>query len=55
VGITKTSLDTLEPYILIGDTEKRTLEQYLNTNPQCLQHEPYYHSPKLKRIKIEGL
>jgi hypothetical protein len=54
-GIIKPSPDTLAPYILIGDTEKKTLEEYLNTSPQCLQHEPYYRSPKLKRIKIEGL
>lgn len=53
-GITKASLDTLEPIIYIGDTEKKTLEQYNNTNSKCFQHEPYYHSPKLKRIKIEG-
>lgn len=54
-GITKPSPDTLEPYILIGDTEKKTLQEYLNTNPKCFEHDPFYSSPKLKRIKIEGL
>jgi hypothetical protein len=54
-GIIKPSRNTLAPYILIGDTEKKTLVEYLSTNQQCFQHEPYYSSPKLKRIKIEGL
>lgn len=54
-GITKPSPDTLEPYILIGDTEKKVLQEYLNTNPKCFEHDPFYSSPKLKRLKIEGL
>jgi hypothetical protein len=54
-GITQPSPDTSEPYILIGDTEKKTLDEYLNTNPQCLQPMLYYRSSMLKRVKKEKL
>lgn len=55
VGITKPSGETMEPYILVGDTEKRTLDQYLSTNSKCFQHDPYYSSPKMKRIHMGEL
>lgn len=51
-GISKSSPDSIAPYILIGDTEKKTLDQYLSTNPKCLQHDPWYTSPKMKRIRV---
>ncbi|HEY8897851.1 MAG TPA: hypothetical protein VIM79_23665 [Niastella sp.] len=51
-GITKPSSNSIAPYILIGDTEKKTLDQYLNTNPKCLQHDPWYTSPKMKKIRL---
>jgi hypothetical protein len=53
-GITKPSSEVLEPYILIGDTEKKTLDQYLNTNPQCRQ-DYIWNSPKMKKIRMGEL
>lgn len=53
-GITKPSPDVLVPYILIGDTEKKTLDQYFNTNPQC-QQDYIWNSPKMKKIRMGEL
>lgn len=54
-GIVKSSIDKNEPIILLGDTDKQTLVQYTNTNPKCFQNDHGYYSPKLKKMKIEGL
>ncbi len=54
-GITKSSIEKREPIILLGDTEKHTLIEYINTNQKCFQNDHGYTSPKLKKMKIEGL
>jgi hypothetical protein len=54
-GISKSSTEKKEPIILLGDTEKQTLIEYINTNQNCFQNDHGYRSPKLKKMVIEGL
>lgn len=54
-GIYKDTADKRLPVILLGDTEKQTMEEYVNANPQCFQNDAGYTSPMLKKLKIEGL
>jgi hypothetical protein len=55
VGITKSAEDKKNPLILVGDTEKQALVEYLTVNNNSFQSDQGYRSAKLKRIKIEGL
>jgi hypothetical protein len=55
VGIIKSVDDKTNPHILLGDTDKQTLIEYVNTNKTSLQDDKGYMSSKLKKIKIEDL
>lgn len=55
VGITKSAENKKMPLILVGDTDRQTLVRYLTTDNNSFQNDIGYSSPKLKRIKIEGL
>jgi len=55
VGITKPEDDKRQPLILLGDTKKQSLLEYVDTNRQTFQNAKGYSSLKLKRIKIKGL
>lgn len=55
VGITKYADNKKMPLILLGDTDRQTLIRYLTADNDSFQNDQGYSSPKLKRIKIEGL
>jgi hypothetical protein len=55
VGITKFENDKRQPLILLGDTNKRSILKYVDTNKQTFQSDRGYSSLKLKRLKIKGL
>ncbi|UAY51105.1 hypothetical protein [Ferruginibacter albus] len=44
-----------KPFVLLGDMNKQTLIEFIDTNKNCFRPKPGYDSYKLKKIKIEGL
>ena len=55
VGIIKSADNKKNPHILLGDTDKQTLAEYVYTNKASFQNNKGYKSTKLKKIKIENL
>ena len=55
VGIIKSTDNKKNPHILLGDTDKQTLIEFVNTNKSSFQKDKCYTPTKLKKIKIENL
>ena len=55
VGISRSTDYKRTPLIILGDTEKQTLIEYLSINKSDFQNNKGYSSLKLKRLTIKGL